>query len=57
MTDRETRYKERKQCIGCDGYEFCRCRNAMCTKARWYKNSKDRNWKQYRKTEYKEKTT
>jgi len=46
-------YNDKNRCLGCDGYYFCQNRKHMCKKAKNYKQSKDRNWKLFRKTEYK----
>jgi hypothetical protein len=40
-------------CYDCSGYEYCKNRKHMCKKAKNYKQSKYRNWKLFRKTEYK----
>ncbi|MCK9576955.1 MAG: hypothetical protein M0R51_13710 [Clostridia bacterium] len=46
-------YNDKNKCLGCDGYEYCQNRKHMCKKAKNYKRSKDRNWKLFRKQEYK----
>jgi hypothetical protein len=52
-TEHELKNKTSGVCAVCDGAQYCERKDAMCRFARWYQNSKNRNWKKYRKNRYK----
>lgn len=52
-TSHEERCKGSHACHLCDGEPWCERREHKCADARHYFGSKDRNWKRFRKSEYK----